>query len=219
VPVPDAVLFDLDGTLTDPKPGICGSIAYALAKLGHAAPSHDDLEWCIGPPLVGSFAQLLATQDAAVLSTAVSYYRERFSAGGLFENRVYDGIPESLASLREEGIPLFVATSKPKVFADRIVERFGLAPYFRSVYGSELDGTRCDKGEVIGHALASEGLAGKSVLMIGDREHDVIGAAKWGIPCIGVTYGYGSAEELTSAGAFSLCDSPEQLVDAILNSV
>lgn len=215
---PDAVLFDLDGTLTDPKPGICGSIAYAMDKLGHVAPSHDDLDWCIGPPLLGSFARLLATQDPAVLSAAVAYYRERFSAGGLFENRVYDGIPECLSTLQKHGIPLFVATSKPKVFADQIVERFGLADYFRFIYGSELDGTRCDKGEVIGHALASEGLAGKSLLMIGDRKHDVIGARKWAIPCIGVTYGYGSAEELTSAGAFSLCDSPEELIDAILNS-
>jgi len=216
VPPLDAVLFDLDGTLTDPKPGICGCIAYALVKLGHEAPHLDDLEWCIGPPLAGSFARLLATEDATVLAQAMTHYRERFADTGLFENRVYDGIPESLEKLRRRGLPLFVATSKPHVFAKRILDRFGLSQCFGGVYGSELDGTRTDKGEVIGHALASEGLIGKTVLMVGDREHDVFGAQKCGIPCVGVTYGYGTEAELAAAGACALSRSPEDLADVVL---
>ncbi|RYG22895.1 HAD family hydrolase [bacterium] len=216
MPALNAVLFDLDGTLTDPKPGICGCIAHALQVLGYDAPHHNDLEWCIGPPLAGSFARLLSTDDAAAVSRAMVLYRERFSAVGLFENQVYDGIPDCLARLRQAGIKLYVATSKPHVLAQRILDRFELAPYFEAVYGSELDGTRVDKGEVIDHALSSGGLHGEPVLMVGDREHDVIGAHKCGLPCIGVTYGYGSAQELTSAGASSLIDSPTALADAIL---
>ena len=139
----DAIFFDLDGTLTDPKPGITRSIQYALQKLDHhTIPTEDELTWCIGPPLRASFAKILGADDHA--DRAVSLYRERFSDIGLYENGVYDGISEVLATLSQSGQRLFVATSKPHVFAERIVEHFGLRHHFEHVFGSELDGTLTD---------------------------------------------------------------------------
>ena len=143
----DAIYFDLDGTLTDPKPGITRSIQYALQKLDHPTiPTEDELTWCIGPPLRASFVRLLGGEDYA--DRAVSLYRERFSDIGLFENAVYDGISEVLTTLSQSGQRLFVATSKPHVFATRIVEHFGLRHHFEHVFGSELDGTRVDKSDL-----------------------------------------------------------------------
>ena len=148
----DAIFFDLDGTLTDPKPGITRSIRYALQKLDHPAiPSEDELTWCIGPPLRASFVRLLGAETSA--DHAVSLYRERFSDVGLFENAVYDGIDDVLTALGNSGHRLFVATSKPHVFADRIIDHFGLRHHFERVFGSELDGTRVDKGDLLEYAL------------------------------------------------------------------
>lgn len=209
------VVFDLDGTLTDPKPGIVRSILYALGELGVAAPS--DLDWCIGPPLHGSFATILGTEDRATVARAVALYRERFSTVGLFENAVYDGIPSCLERLQGEGIPLYVATSKPLVFARRILDRFELSPYFVAVYGSELDGRLSDKGELIARLLSEEGLSSQETIVVGDREHDVLGARRCGLSSIGVTYGYGSESELDEAGAAELCGRPSALADAILS--
>ena len=148
----DAIYFDLDGTLTDPKPGITRSIQYALQKLDHPTiPTEDELTWCIGPPLRASFVRLLGAETSADL--AVSYYRERFSDVGLYENGVYDGIGDVLTSLRASGHRLFVATSKPHVFAERIIDHFGLRNHFERVFGSELDGTRVDKSHLLEYAL------------------------------------------------------------------
>lgn len=210
-----SVLFDLDGTLTDPKPGITGCIAHALRELGHEPPCADDLEWCIGPPLFRSFPILLGTDDAPLVERAVALYRERFSDVGLYENAVYAGVPEMLACARQKGCRLFVATSKPTVFARRIVEHFDLASLFEGVYGSELDGMRCDKGELIAHVLEVEGLDLDETIMVGDREHDMIGAARCGVRGIGVLYGYGSREELLASGAAALCERPEDVLDHI----
>jgi phosphoglycolate phosphatase len=144
----DAIYFDLDGTLTDPKPGITRSIRYALQKLDHPAiPTEDELTWCIGPPLRASFVRLLGGEDSA--DRAVSLYRERFSDIGLYENGVYDGISEVLAILSQSGHRLFVATSKPHVFAERIIDHFGLRRHFEHVFGSELDGRRADKSHLL----------------------------------------------------------------------
>jgi phosphoglycolate phosphatase len=144
----DAIFFDLDGTLTDPKPGITRSIQYALQKLDHPTiPTEDELTWCIGPPLRASFVRLLGAENFA--DRAVSLYRERFSDIGLYENSVYDGISEVLTTLCQSCHRLFVATSKPHVFATRIVEHFGLRAHFEYVFGSELDGTRVDKSHLL----------------------------------------------------------------------
>jgi len=208
-----SVLFDLDGTLTDPKPGITRSCAYALEKMGHGVIDPDSLTWCIGPPLRGSFAQILGG-DAAI-EEAIGFYRERFSTIGLYENQVYAGIPELLESLKERELKVFLATSKPQVFAQRILQHFCLDSYFDGVVGSELDGTRDAKAEVIAHVLATFEVDAKRAVMVGDRRHDVDGASAHGIPCLGVLYGYGSQEELAAAGALRLCRSPEEVQEAL----
>jgi phosphoglycolate phosphatase len=207
-----AVFFDLDGTLTDPFPGITRSIQHALVQLGRPVPDATELHWCIGPPLLDTFGRLLDSVDRPLLDQAIVHYRERFSTVGLFENALYPDVPAAVEALRALGYRTFVVTSKPRVFAVRIVEHFGLAALFERVYGSELDGTRTDKGDLIAHVLASEGLAPARVVMVGDRQHDVIGARKCAVASIGVTYGYGSAAELEAHGAIRLAASPGDIV-------
>ncbi|MFB9264856.1 HAD family hydrolase [Bradyrhizobium erythrophlei] len=216
MPTKPAIFFDLDGTLTDPKPGITGSIQYALHKLDRPVPSQDELTWCIGPPLRASFAALLGGEDLA--DRALALYRERFGDVGLFENRVYPDIEHVLATLRQEPRRLFVATSKPHVYARRIIEHFGLTSYFERVFGSELDGTRVNKGELLAYAVEQTDVDPAQAVMIGDRSHDVIGAKTNGIRAIGVLYGYGSRDELMEAGAVHLCASPRAVLDRIHSS-
>jgi phosphoglycolate phosphatase len=167
----ETIFFDLDGTLTDPKPGITGSIQYALEKLGRPVPTQDELAWCIGPPLRASFAVLVGEELA---DQGVAFYRERFGDVGLFENSLYPDIKATLAALSPRA-RLFVATSKPHVFATRIVEHFGLSPYFEYVFGSELDGTRVHKGDLLAWALERAGTDPARAIMIGDRSHDIRG--------------------------------------------
>jgi phosphoglycolate phosphatase len=210
----DAIFFDLDGTLTDPKPGITRSIQYALQKLDHPTmPTEDELTWCIGPPLRASFVRLLGAETSADL--AVSYYRERFSDIGLYENGVYDGIGEVLTALCASGHRLFVATSKPHVFAERIIDHFGLRGHFERVFGSELDGTRVDKSHLLEYALEEASVDPARTLMIGDRSHDMIGAKNNGMKGIGVLYGYGSRDELLQAGAHHVCQTPGAILGCI----
>ena len=202
------VFFDLDGTLTDPFPGITACIRHALGELGLPIPDADRLRWCIGPPLRESFIKLLGPGQAALADQAVSKYRERFSRVGLFENAVYPGIAEMLGGLVAEGTSLYVATSKPQVFASRIIDHFGLRPYFISVEGSELDGARADKRVLIEYMLTKHRLDPAQVVMVGDREHDMAGAAKNQVAGLGVLWGYGSAQELHSAGAYACAVLP-----------
>jgi phosphoglycolate phosphatase len=209
------LLFDLDGTLTDPKLGITNCIIHALGRMGRDAPVADALTWCIGPPIHDNFARLLQTDDRAVLDRAVGHYRERFGTIGLFENTPYPGIHDVLATLKDRDYRLFVATSKPTIYATRIVERFELSSYFEHVYGSELSGHNMNKVDLIRHVLEHEGLAAKATAMIGDRRHDIIGAKANGVFAVGVTYGYGGFEELTAAGADALCERPEELVNCL----
>lgn len=207
-------LFDLDGTLTDPKTGITRSIQYALDRLGRPVPEADALTWMIGPPLIAGFAKLLGDPEEA--PEAVRLYRERFGDVGLFENEVYPGIPDVLETLQAAGIRLFVATSKPHVFARRIIEHFGLSRFFREVYGSELDNRNADKRDLIRHILDQERFAPTAAVMIGDREHDAIGARANGMASIGVTWGYGSRQELMNAGVARLAEKPGDLKELIL---
>ena len=207
----DAIYFDLDGTLTDPKPGITGSIQYALQKLDRPVPTQDELTWCIGPPLRASFVAMLGGESRADL--ALTLYRERFADVGLYENSVYPDIEHILNALKHSHGRLFVATSKPRVYAERIIAHFGLAGYFERVFGSELDGTRVDKGELLTYALASAGVDPRYALMIGDRSHDIIGAKNNRMGAIGVLYGYGSREELIEAGAGHVCATPRAVLD------
>jgi phosphoglycolate phosphatase len=205
-----STFFDLDGTLTDPKPGITRCIQYALEHLGFPVPTQDDLVWCIGPPLHASMKKFVGTDELA--HRAVELYRERFRDVGLYENEAYAGIEETLAKVAVGGRRLFVATSKPKVYADRIVEHFGLGGLFEHVFGSELDGTRTDKADLLAYALSAAKVDPARAIMIGDRSHDVVGARKNGMKAIGVLYGYGSLAELTDAGADHLCAAHPDLV-------
>jgi phosphoglycolate phosphatase len=209
----DAIFFDLDGTLTDPKPGITRSIQYALDKLGQPTiPTEDELTWCIGPPLRASFVKLLGEASADL---AVALYRERFSDIGLYENSVYPGVVDVLAALHQSGHRLFVATSKAHVFADRIIDHFDLREHFERVFGAELDGTRADKSDLLAYALKTAAVESSHAIMIGDRSHDMIGARNNGIKGIGVLYGYGSEQELMAAGASQLCATPKAVLDCL----
>jgi phosphoglycolate phosphatase len=216
VSVSRAAFFDLDGTLTDPKPGICGSVQYALRELGLPVPSQDELEWVIGPPMIESLRRLAGDSRA---DEALRLYRARYGEIGLFENRVYDGIRDLLGRLTEDGWRLYVATSKAEPYAQRIVAHFGLAGYFVRVYGSGLDGALLHKDALLAFALADSGVADLNPPMVGDRKFDVAGASANGLRTLGVTWGYGSRAELEEAGAVALIDAPHEAFDALARLV
>jgi phosphoglycolate phosphatase len=209
------VLVDLDGTLVDPKPGLVGSVQYALRQLGQPVPATEELLWLIGPPFRVSFPKLLGRAD--LTEQAISYYRESYFSGGMYDAIVYPGVAEALDGLAAAGCRLFVATSKPHHYARPILEHFGLARRFSAIHGPELDGTNDHKADLIAHIVAREGVDPARAVMIGDREFDVLAAARNGIPAIGVTWGYGSRAELEAAGAASLCEAPGGLAAAALN--
>lgn len=208
----DTFFFDLDGTLTDSSLGITNSVIYALKKYGIEETDRTKLYPFIGPPLTVSFEKYYGFSKEQC-AEAVGFYREYYQEKGLFENRVYDGLEEVLGELKHRGKTLVVATSKPESFARIIIEHFGLDQYFDYVAGMEMDGGRGTKEAVIRYALEVCKITDKSkVLMVGDREHDVIGARGAGIDCLGILYGFGSREELQEAGA----DYIEEKVEGIL---
>lgn len=206
------ILFDLDGTLTDSGEGITKSVQYALEKLGITEENPDNLRCFVGPPLQESFMSYSGL-DEEQTKQAVAFYRERFSKVGMFENSLYPMIPELLELLKINDKILGVASSKPEIYVKQILEYFGIAQYFDTIVGSELDGTRSKKAEVIEEALARLHMqnARDKVLMVGDKEQDVAGAKSCGLQCIGVAYGYGSREELEKAGAVYIADTVEDL--------
>ena len=204
------LFFDLDGTLTDSRPGILRSLGHALTVLGMEVPADEALLRFIGPPTHDTFRELLGTADPEQNSRAIGIYRERFAKLGMFENSVYPGVAAGLRALREAGFPMLVVTSKPEVFANQIIDHFELREFFGHVYGSELSGERAHKGELIAHVLASEGLSSTDAWMFGDRLHDIRGAKLNGLRAAGVLWGYGSKDELTEAGADAVfVDMPE----------
>jgi phosphoglycolate phosphatase len=205
------VLFDLDGTLTDPRPGIVGCIRFALDQLGLRCPSDDVLAGYIGPPLRGTFATLLDTSDAERIEEALRFYRQRFDQTGMYENTVYEGVPAMLDMLGQLDGAAYVVTSKPAVYAERIVDHFRLGHHFRKVYGPELDGQRDDKAELLAYLLAVEGVGPSAAVMVGDRAADIVAAKANGVRSIGVLWGYGSEVELMAAGADVLCRTPSEL--------
>jgi phosphoglycolate phosphatase len=205
------ILFDLDGTLTDPKEGIVACFKHALVTLGREAPDDSQLTRLIGPPLGESLSALVGPNNQAQVEQAVTLYRARFAEKGMFENSLYPGIRDALHQLHDRGQSLFVATSKPRMFAERIVDYFGLGRIFRSVYGSELNGANADKRDLIAHILRAESLSPSETIMVGDRAHDILGARVNGLFPVGALWGYGSREELVSAGAGALCEEPGML--------
>lgn len=194
------IFFDLDGTLTDPAEGITNSVAHALKYYGITVEDKRELYKFIGPPLYKSFMDFYGFSEKKA-KEAVGHYREYFADKGIFENRVFEGVPALLESLKDKGFTLCLATSKPEIYAARIMEKFGLAPYFEFIGGSLLSGERTDKGEVIKYVMDSVGAEPSEVLMAGDRLHDILGAKSNGVKALGVLFGYGSKDELTAAGA------------------
>ena len=210
------ILFDLDGTLTDPAIGITNAVMHALKKYGIAVSDRKELYKFIGPPLWDSFEKYCGFSKEEA-NTAVEYYREYYRDKGMFENQVYDGCEGLLKELKDNGKILIVATSKPEVFAEQILEHFGIAKYFTFIAGSTLDGSRVKKGDVIRYALEScKIIDGSQAIMIGDREHDIIGAKETGLISIGVLFGYGSRAELEEAGADFIVSTIEDIGKVIL---
>ena len=225
-----AAVFDLDGTLTDPKEGITRCVSYALEHFGIKR-DPDSLTCFIGPPLKEQFMKYAALSERDAVR-AVEIYRERFAPIGLFENKIYGGILPMLEKLRSLGVVMAIATSKPKVFAVQIAEKYGIAPYMTEIVGSELDGTLTDKALVIKKAMellkAGESAVHEFVLrpndkediiMVGDREHDCIGAKKNGIGCIGVLYGYSEPGELRRARASKIVSDTDELCSALVGII
>jgi phosphoglycolate phosphatase len=205
------VLLDLDGTLTDPKPGFVASINHALESLGYSARPEAEVARHIGPPLEQTVAVLLGPDGAGHVAPAVALYRERYSAQGIFQCSVYDGIPDALQRIQGAGLRLFLATSKPHAFAKRILEHFALTPLFSGIYGSEFNGQNADKRHLLGHLLKQERIEPISAIMVGDRAQDIAAANAHGLRSVGVLWGYGSRDELESAGANTIVTTPSQL--------
>jgi phosphoglycolate phosphatase len=182
-----------------------------MAEIARPLSPQTDLDWCIGPPLHGNFATLLQSDDAAEIDTAVAHYRTRYSAGGLLEADLYPGIPAMLAVLKEQNFQLILATSKPTVFARQILAHFELDRFFDAVYGSELDGRNAAKTDLIHLILQQEKLSALQTMMVGDREHDMIGAKANDVWAGGVLYGYGRQHDLLTAGADTLFPSPDSI--------
>lgn len=213
------ILFDLDGTLTDPGEGITNSVAYALEKYNIKVSDRSELYKFIGPPLMYSFKEFYGF-DEENCKKAVSLYREYFRNKGLFENVVYDGIPELLQKLKSNGLQLVVATSKPEEFTIRILKHFDLYKYFDFIAGATMDERRNDKADIIKYALENIQYTYPSeIIMVGDRKHDIIGAAKNGIDTIAVLYGYGNRQEFVEAGAKYIVSNIEELYNSIVEVV
>jgi len=213
------LLFDLDGTLTDPRPGIVRCMKYALSTLGAPCPPDAALAAFIGPPLRGTFATLLATSDRQRIEQAMALYREQYGDTGLYENHLCDGIGEMLEHARVTASALFVATSKMRDYAARIVTHIALERYFTGVYGSEPGGRFDDKVELLAHLLATEKAPAAATVMIGDRAVDIVAAKANGLRSIGVLWGYGSQAELVEAGADRLCRAPSDLAACLSHVV
>ena len=210
----DVILFDLDGTLTDSAEGIVNSVVYALERKGIPYASKQALRRFVGPPLQASFRDYCGFSEEEA-KDAVCVFREYFTEKGIYENAVYEGVPEMLRALSEAGFTLAVATSKPEAFAGQILARFDLEKYFTVVAGATMDGT--DKPTVIRQALSRlHTEPSPRVLMVGDREHDVLGAKEVGVSSLGVLYGYGSEEELKEAGADHIVKIPSEILDRCL---
>lgn len=211
----DLILFDLDGTLTNPEEGITKSVQYALEGYGITENNIDNLRRFIGPPLVDGFMGFYGMNREDALG-ALARYRERFSEVGLYENELLEGCEKLLKDLKEKGKKLALATSKPHIYAKKILEHFDLIKYFDILVGAEFDGTRNDKADVIKEVLKQAGEYNNPV-MVGDRMHDIIGAKKNNIPCIGVTFGFAVEGELEENGAIKIADSMENLFDILVN--
>ncbi len=212
-----AVFFDLDGTLTDPAEGITAGMAYALEKLGRPVPSRKELERFIGPHLRKTFPVMLGETTPALIEQAIDLYRDYYvGQKGMYACTVYPGVAEMLVQLAQAGHPLLTATAKPTSFAEQILEHFGLATPFTRIYGSEMDGTRADKGDLIAYIIERENLNPAIAWMVGDRGDDMRGAKACGVQALGVLWGYGAEDELRFAGADDLVAHPKDVAKRVM---
>lgn len=209
-----AILFDLDGTLTDSGEGITKSVQYALERIGKPEPDLQKLRVFVGPPLIEQFEEY-AGIDEKTARRAVEIYRERYAPIGIYENELYPGIEDMLAGLKNRGYKIGIASSKPENFVKIVAEYFHIESYFDEIVGSEPEGGRTNKTEVIEEALRRMGLTDHrdQVIMVGDKEHDVFGARRAGLECIAVSYGYGTKEELENARPLKIVNSVEEILD------
>lgn len=206
------ILFDLDGTLTNPELGITNCVMYALEKFGIKESDRKKLYPFIGPPLTYSFQNFYGLSEEES-KQAVIFYRERFSVKGLYENEVYKGVPEMLQSLKQQGKVIILATSKPEKFAVEILKHFDLYQYFDYIAGATMDGSRGEKADVIAYALEISNIEDKSqAVMVGDRNYDILGAKEHGLDSMGVLFGFGDLEELTNAGATYIAETVEEIL-------
>ncbi|MBR3294750.1 MAG: HAD hydrolase-like protein [Clostridia bacterium] len=208
------VFFDLDGTLTDSKEGIIKSAQYAFEKLGLPVPAFEEMYWVMGPPIRTSFRERihLSEEDAF---RGLRYYQERFGSVGYLENRVYEGVEQMLGELKDLGYRLFITTSKPTFYTNEILKHFGLDRYFTYVSGSDMDGTHGSKAEVVRYVIENFDCEKDETVIVGDRDHDILGGIQNGIHTIGVRYGYASENELEDAGAQYIAESPEDIITKI----
>lgn len=209
----DIILFDLDGTLTDSGEGVKKAFMYALERYG-IHESFDALDKVMGPPLKTSFMEFYGFSENDALK-AIDIYREYYSAKGIFENKLYDGIADTLACLKDKGKILLVATSKPDYFAHKVLDMFDISKYFDGVFAASMDGHISKKSDIVKMALDAFGADNKNSVMVGDRHHDVTGAKNNGINCIGAAYGYGGVDELISYGACGIAYQPSDLLNLI----
>lgn len=209
------LFFDLDGTLADPSDGMTKCLRHALECLGWPTPPPAELLQYIGPSLRWTFPRLLASDDPELIEAAVGYYRQRYGTVGLFEQEIYPGIPPVLRSLHDDGFALYVVTSKPKIFAERIIRHFELDAYFVEVFGPDLDGRFDDKTELIAHIFARNICQPRQAVMIGDRASDIVAGKTNGAHTIAVTYGFGSVEELAATEPDCFCHNPAEIRQAM----
>lgn len=209
------VCFDLDGTLLDSHDGLTRSYAHALTVLGHPLPPPEALRACIGPPLRDNFARLLGTDDVARIEEAVRVFRVRYDAVGWSEGRLYDGVLAMLEAVGALGARVLIATAKPQKFTDRIVAHFGLDRVVEAAFGPTLDGSLDDKRRLVAHMIERTGLRPAHAALVGDRHTDVVAATTHGMLPVGITWGFGSREELTDAGATIVVDRPDEVVATV----
>lgn len=209
------LFFDLDGTLTDPREGITRCIQYGLEQIGRSFPPQEELVKYIGPPLRWTFPDLLGTDEAELVDAAIRHYRQRYADVGLFENVIYAGIMELLTALCGDGYDLYVVTSKPTIYADRILRHFDLDRFFVAAFGPELNGRFDDKAELIAHILSEHHLNPRHTVMIGDRASDIAAGQTNDTHTLAVTYGFGGAEELAAANPDAMCHRPAEIWDIV----
>lgn len=210
-----AVLLDLDGTLSDSKPGIAACFRFTLAELGHDPDAAGDLSWAVGPPIATSLGRLLAPFGDDRVAPALAIYRARYSEVGLYDCSVFPGVAGMLDALRDAALPLFIATSKRRDFAERVMDHLGLTAYVRGIYGAEPGGGLEEKYDLLAHILTAERLDPAGTIMVGDRLHDIHAAKINALRSIGVLWGYGGMAELTEAGADDLAEAPDQVIGLI----